>query len=181
MAFAGAIQLAYNRDQLSYRQLGNQKRSCGTSTSSRRHHPKILQVKQTHQRHCLLQKIYTSLQTAQGQQASNHPFHTRSGPSSDLLCEDGTVDSFTQEIKDLMEQRKIASISSLKTLHSFIDKEGLLRVGGRLQQSTLPYQAMHQMILPANHHFTKLVFSAEHLRLHHAGPQLLIASLCEKY
>ena len=54
-------------------------------------------------------------------------------------------------------------------------------MGGRLQQSTLPYQTKHQIILPLNHHFTKLVVSAEHLRLHHAGPQLLIASLREKY
>jgi len=45
----------------------------------------------------------------------------------------------------------------------------------------LPYQAMHQMILPPNHHFTNLVFAAEHLRLHHAGPQLLTASLRENY
>ena len=80
-----------------------------------------------------------------------------------------------------MEQQEVAASSSLKTLHPFIDKEGLLRVGGRLQQSTLPYQTMHQMILPSNHHFTKLVVSAEHIRLHHAGPQLLIASLREKY
>ena len=87
---------------------------------------------------------------------------------------------YAQEIKDLREQQEVAFSSSLKTLHSFIDKEGLLRVGGRLQQSTLPYQAMHQMILLANH-FTKLIVSAEHLRLHHAGPQLLIASLREKY
>jgi len=40
---------------------------------------------------------------------------------------------------------------------------------------------MHQIILPPNHHFTKLVVSAVHIRLHHAGPQLLIASLREKY
>jgi TRAP-type uncharacterized transport system fused permease subunit len=40
---------------------------------------------------------------------------------------------------------------------------------------------MHQMILPPNHHFTKLIVSAEHNRLHHAGPQLLTASLREKY
>jgi len=56
-----------------------------------------------------------------------------------------------------MEQQEVAGSSSLKTLHPFIDKEGLLRVGGRLQQSTLPYQTMLQMILPSNHHFTKLV------------------------
>jgi len=91
MAFTEAIQLAYNRDQLSYRQLGNQKRPYIMSTTSRRHHPEILQVNQTHQSHCLLQKIHTPLQTIQGQQASSHPLHTRSGPGSDLLCEDGTA------------------------------------------------------------------------------------------
>jgi len=81
----------------------------------------------------------------------------------------------------LMEQQEVASTSSLKTIHPFIDQEGLLSVRGRLQQSTLPYQTMHQMILPSNRHFTKLVVSAEHIRLHHAGPQLLTASLREKY
>jgi len=85
--------------------------------------------------------------------------------------------SNAQEMKNLMEQQEVAANSSLKTLHPFIDKEGLLRAGGRLQQSMLPYQTMHQMSLPSNHHFTKLVVSAEHIRLHHAGPQLLIASL----
>jgi len=80
-----------------------------------------------------------------------------------------------------MEQQQVSASSSLKTLHPFIDKEGLLRVGGSLQQSTFLYQTVHQMILLLNHHFTKLVVSAEHIRLHHAGPQLLRASLRERY
>ena len=46
--------------------------------------------------------------------------------------------SYAQEMKDLMEHQEIAATSSLKTLHPFIDQEGLLRVGGRLQQSMLP-------------------------------------------
>jgi hypothetical protein len=89
--------------------------------------------------------------------------------------------SYPKEIKDLKKQPRTAATSSLKTLHPFIDQEGLLRVGGRLQQSVLPYEAIHQLILPVNHHFTKLVVSAEQIRLHHAGPQLLIASLLEKF
>jgi len=89
--------------------------------------------------------------------------------------------SYAQEIKDLMEQQEVAATCSLKTLHPFIDQEGLLRVGGRLQQSTLSYQTIHQIILPASQHFTKLITSAEHIRLHDAGPQLLTASLREKY
>jgi hypothetical protein len=38
--------------------------------------------------------------------------------------------SFVQEFKDLMEHKEVTSTSSLKTLHPFIDQEGLLRVGG---------------------------------------------------
>jgi transposase InsO family protein len=89
--------------------------------------------------------------------------------------------SYAQEIQDLTTQQEVSSKSSLKTLHPFLDQEGIMRVGGRLQQSTLPYQSIHQVILPPNHHFTSLVVSAEHIRLLHAGPRLLIASLREKY
>jgi hypothetical protein len=89
--------------------------------------------------------------------------------------------SYAQEIEDLMEYQEVAATSSLKTLHPFIDQEGLLRVGGRLQQSKLLYQTIHQLILPPDHHFTKLVVSAEHIKLLHAGPQLSIASLRERY
>jgi len=88
--------------------------------------------------------------------------------------------SYGQEIKDL-ESQEVSTTSSLKTLHPFIDDKGILRVGGRLQQSTLPYHAIYQIILLPKHHFTKLLVSSEHIRLHHAGPQLLMASLREKY
>ena len=37
--------------------------------------------------------------------------------------------SYAQEIKDLMEHQEVAATSSLKTLHPFIDQEGLLRGG----------------------------------------------------
>jgi hypothetical protein len=45
----------------------------------------------------------------------------------------------------------------------------------------LPYDAIHQLILPSDHHFTRLVFSAEHTRLLYAGPQLLIASIRQRF
>jgi transposase InsO family protein len=88
---------------------------------------------------------------------------------------------FAPEIKDLNSHQEVAANSTLKSLHPFIDQQGLLRVGGCLQKSLLPYQARHQLILPSSHHFTKLVVLAEHMRLLHAGPQLLIASLRETY
>jgi len=41
MAFTGAIQLTYNRDQHTHRQPENQKCAHSMSTNSRRHHTKI--------------------------------------------------------------------------------------------------------------------------------------------
>jgi len=83
--------------------------------------------------------------------------------------------SYAQGVRNLMEQQEVAASSSLKTMQNFIVKEGLLRVEGCLQHSTLPSQRINQTILPPNHHFSKLVVSAEHINLHQAGPQHLIA------
>jgi hypothetical protein len=90
---------------------------------------------------------------------------------------------YAQELHDLTSQKEVSCASSLRTLHPFIDKEGILRAGGggRFQQSTLLYQFMHQVILPYSFHFTKPVVSCDHFRLLHAGSQLLIASLRENY
>jgi len=87
--------------------------------------------------------------------------------------------SYTQEMKNLMKQQQFLSSSSLKTLQLFIDNEVLFRLGGRLQQSTLLYQKLHQIILPSNPHFTQMVESAERIILHYAVPLLLIASIRE--
>jgi hypothetical protein len=69
----------------------------------------------------------------------------------------------------------------LQPLHPFLDKEDCLRVGGRLQHSHLPYDSKHQLVLPPTHHLTEIIIMNEHLRLLHAGPQLLIASLRQQY
>jgi len=88
---------------------------------------------------------------------------------------------YGQEIKDLLECQEVSTTSSLRTLHLFIADEGIRRVEGRLQQSTFPYYVIYQIILPPKHYFSKLIASSGHIRLHHAGPQLLMASLREKY
>jgi hypothetical protein len=89
--------------------------------------------------------------------------------------------SYAQEVTDLLNSQEVLTTSSVKTLHPFVDQESLISVEGRLQQLVLPFHTKHPVILHLNHHFTKLVISAEHIRLHHAGSQLLIASLRERY
>jgi hypothetical protein len=63
-----------------------------------------------------------------------------------LLCEDGTTDfSFTRK-EGMDVTTRGCSHHLSQTLHLFIDQEVPLTRGGRLQQSALPYQAMHQII-----------------------------------
>lgn len=87
---------------------------------------------------------------------------------------------FPTELRD----NKIATLPSTKGLNSldaFVDEEGILRVGGRLRNTAFPQDKKHPMILLAKHRFTKLILKNEHLRLLHAAPQALLASIREQF
>jgi hypothetical protein len=88
---------------------------------------------------------------------------------------------YAQEINNLNKKGQVSSKSQLQPLNPFLDKEGYLRVGGSLQHSHLLYDSKHQLILPPAHHITELIIMNEHLRLLHAGPQPLSASLGQQY
>ena len=62
-----------------------------------------------------------------------------------------------------------------------MDDYGLLRVGGREKHSLLVYDTRHPLTVHAKHSLSGLLVSAEHLRLLHAGPSLLIASLYSQF
>ena len=87
---------------------------------------------------------------------------------------------FSKEIGALKADTRLPSSSPLLCLNPFLDK-GLLRVGGREKHSKRPYDAQHPMILHAKHPILTLLVRAEHVRLLHAGPLLLSASLSRRF
>lgn len=82
---------------------------------------------------------------------------------------------FENEFKCLTKEKQINSDSKIIKLVPFLDTNGLIRVGGRLQHSELDYNQKHPVLLPARHHFTTLLLQNEHLKHLHAGPQLLLS------
>lgn len=82
---------------------------------------------------------------------------------------------FQEEIVCLTNNKPLKS--NLKCLFPFLDKSGLLRVGGRLQESNLPCAQKHPKILPKNSNITSLIILNEHIKLHHAGQRLVHSSL----
>lgn len=62
-----------------------------------------------------------------------------------------------------------------------IVENGILRVGGRLQNSTLPFDARHQMILPNHHPITERIIRTLHEENRHVGPAGLLAIVRQKF
>ena len=55
------------------------------------------------------------------------------------------------------ELRKLKMATSLCKLNPVLDGEGILRVGGRLENAAISYDAKHQIIVPYRHHVTNLI------------------------
>ncbi|XP_055716675.1 uncharacterized protein LOC129810293 [Phlebotomus papatasi] len=68
----------------------------------------------------------------------------------------------------------------LLKLKPFLDNKCILRVGGRLHFSHESKDVKHPIIIPKSP-LAKLIIKEEHERLLHAGPQLLLSSLRQKY
>ncbi|XP_076384172.1 uncharacterized protein LOC143262191 [Megalopta genalis] len=76
--------------------------------------------------------------------------------------------TFTQDIKNL-KSGELHPRSKLRPLHPFLDNEGILRVGGRLQNSTLAFAQKHPILLPRSHHVTDLIILDAHTKGLHSG------------
>ena len=86
-------------------------------------------------------------------------------------------ETFMDESIAMEEKRTMKKSCKLLPFHPFLDPQGLLLVGGRINQAELPYSKRHPVILPGNHRLVKLMITSEHERLLHAGPTLVSASL----
>ena len=82
---------------------------------------------------------------------------------------------FPKEIKDLIGGKEVRRQSHLKLLTPIVAKLGILRVGGRLDQAELSYDAAHPMILPKKHHIKQLTVADVHNRCRHAGVNHVLA------
>jgi hypothetical protein len=85
-------------------------------------------------------------------------------------------DAFEKEIACLSKGVDIPHKSKLRSLSPYL-KDGLIRVGGRLQNSNVPCEQKHPIVLPSNNPITTLIFNDCHKRMLHCGPQLLLAEL----
>ncbi|XP_062538691.1 uncharacterized protein LOC134206966 [Armigeres subalbatus] len=89
-------------------------------------------------------------------------------------------DSYAEEVAEIKQGRQLKSSSKLSLLHPIVI-DRTLRVGGRLANAPIPESRKHPMILHHQHPLATLVMQHYHTKLFHAGQQLLIASVREKF
>ncbi|GBM82336.1 hypothetical protein AVEN_54770-1 [Araneus ventricosus] len=120
---------------------------------------------------------------------SRNPHSLRSGPltgdelkvASEYLIKEVQVREFSKEISALRKGNSIPKGSNLRNLNPFIDSNGILRVGGRVEYSNLTDNQKHPIILPKSHRLTKLIFVYFHHKNLHVGPQGLLCAVRQKF
>ena len=67
------------------------------------------------------------------------------------------------------------------SLGVFTDGEGILRCGGRIRNSNLPYDTQHPKILPPEHYVTKLLIWKAHHKVYHNKTHQTLAQFRTKF
>lgn len=98
-----------------------------------------------------------------------------------LLVRLAQEDAYSVELKHLQKGETVSKQSPIRLMTPFVDHERVLRVGGRLNLSLLPYQAKHPALIPAAHPFTRLIAEYYHRKLLHGGGRLLLSTIREEF
>ncbi|XP_061719632.1 uncharacterized protein LOC133526844 isoform X2 [Cydia pomonella] len=96
-----------------------------------------------------------------------------------LIVKHEQAQFFSDDLSMLRSGKQLKG--NLKPLTPFLDGEGIIRVGGRLQNALLPYAAQHPAILPKQSPITNLLIRNEHICLLHAGQKLVLCSLRQRF
>lgn len=103
--------------------------------------------------------------------------------AENLLLKQAQMESFPEEVKDVMSNRSIPSNSHLGPSSPEYDKDaGLLRVGGRLRRAEhLEMDDMHPIVLDPHDPLTKLVIQDFNETLLHLSPERVLTELRCRY
>ncbi|XP_058128652.1 uncharacterized protein LOC131292908 [Anopheles ziemanni] len=97
------------------------------------------------------------------------------------LCRLAQREQLAAELDTLKKGRSLPSASDLRFCDPFLGEDGLIRVKGRLQNAHMSEAAKHPIIIPKGHPLARLLALHYHVNLLHAGPQLMLTSLRQRF
>ncbi|XP_039303429.1 uncharacterized protein LOC120357331 [Solenopsis invicta] len=98
-----------------------------------------------------------------------------------IMCRAVQKRTFVDEYRALSGGSNISFSSNLLSLSPFMDEAGLIRVGGRLKNANISFDACHPILLPRSDNLTRLIIEHEHVRNLDVGTQAIMASVRQRY
>ena len=86
--------------------------------------------------------------------------------------------AFQEEIKSINSDRKMAIVRQLRL---FIDKNGILRSGGRINNAHIKETTKHPFLIPTKHRFTNMIVMDAHENQLHGGVNSTVTQLRQTY
>lgn len=91
------------------------------------------------------------------------------------------LECFSKEKAALEKKENVPDKSKLIALRPLLDKNGIMRVGGRLSKATVNYEMKHPAIIPKGSRLAWLLMDIAHRRNHHGGIQLMTQHIRRDY
>ncbi|KAK3519921.1 hypothetical protein QTP70_007773 [Hemibagrus guttatus] len=120
------------------------------------------------------QAVARLLRRAKGDKSTIHSTVQEREEARCIILRDLQGQVYPEEIKLLSKGIQLPSRSKLHHMDDFLDQEGILKVGGRLKNVSLPTSQKHPVIIPKNHHITKMIIAHYHQQIQHQGKGLTI-------
>lgn len=98
-----------------------------------------------------------------------------------LLIKQAQQESFCSDIKRLKAGKTIERGSRIRKLDPMMDKDGIIRLNGRINAAAISEARKNPPILDGSHHFAKLLIRQEHRKNNHAGREMLVNNLRQRY
>ena len=97
--------------------------------------------------------------------------------AEEVLLKNMQVHEYPDVINLLKASKSLPSNHNLSQLNPFLDEKNIIRVGGRLRFSELPYSQRFPIILPKNHPVTTSILRCVHEKVYHQGRVITLAAL----
>nr|XP_049576325.1 uncharacterized protein LOC125968877 [Syngnathus scovelli] len=125
----------------------------------------------------LVQGMRTLLQVAMSRSKASQSDVIKPSHPKVVILKCVQQEIYQEEIELLSKGKDLPSNSPIGKLDPFVDEDGLLRVGGRLQSADLSEVEKHPVIIPNSHHVAVLLVRHYHNEVAHQGRQFTEGSL----
>ncbi|CAI5694724.1 unnamed protein product [Oreochromis niloticus] len=120
------------------------------------------------------QAVARLLRRAKSDKSTSHSTVQEREDAQRIIIRDLQRRVYPDEIQLLSNGLQLSRQSKLFRLDAFLDKDGILKVGGRLKNASLPASQKHPMIIPKDHHIARMIIAHHHEQVKHQGRGITI-------